>query len=309
MAISASMKIWDVAVIGEIYADHIFSGFASWPQPGEEVVAESYLRELGGGTINTACGLARLGRKTRLIGLIGENDRPWFAQRLQDFHLGTSGLVSDAAGTGVTVSVSTREDRSFFTHVGANQHLAALLGDSAIVAELCTARHVHFAMPLPRERAAVVLPQLKAAHCTTSLDVGFSPAWLGDPANRATLGEIDYFLPNQKEAALLAGSESEETFIAWARQLGLDHAVVKLGDKGALAVYPDVVHYATPPEVTALDTTGAGDAFDAGFIDALLDAEPIDGCLRRACICGALCTTQAGAIEGLPDSTQLRSYL
>ncbi len=309
MAVPTPMKLWDVAVIGEIYADHIFSGFATWPLPGEEVIAESYLRELGGGTINTACGLARLARKTRLIGLIGESDRAWFAQRLEDFHLGTSGLYPDAAGTGVTVSVSTREDRSFFTHVGANQHLGALLGNSDIVAELGAARHVHFAMPLPREQAAILLPQLKVAGCTTSLDVGFSPAWLGDPANLATLREIDYFLPNQKEAALLAGSDIEETFIAWARQLGLEHGIVKLGAKGALAVSHNAVHYATPPSVTAIDTTGAGDAFDAGFIDALLDGEPIECCLRRACISGALCTTQLGALEGLPDSTLLRSYL
>src|SRR5581483_4928486 len=55
------MKIWDVSIVGEIYIDHVMSGFQSWPAPGEEVVTEHYTREIGGGSANTACGLARLG--------------------------------------------------------------------------------------------------------------------------------------------------------------------------------------------------------------------------------------------------------
>jgi sugar/nucleoside kinase (ribokinase family) len=54
----------DVAVVGEIYVDHIFSGFPAWPLPGEEVTTEAYTREMGGGTIATACGLARLGARS-----------------------------------------------------------------------------------------------------------------------------------------------------------------------------------------------------------------------------------------------------
>jgi sugar/nucleoside kinase (ribokinase family) len=61
-----------------------------------------------------------------------------------------------------------------------------------------------------------------------------------------------------------------------------------------------------PPVVDVVDTTGAGDAFDAGFIDALLDdAEPED-CLRRACICGGLSTRVAGALGALPNRKELR---
>ena len=111
MAFSEPMKRWDVAVVGEVYADHVFSGFQHWPAPGEEVHAQHYVRELGGGTVNTACALARLQHRVRLIGLIGEADRNWFETRLQNFGVSADGLRDDPLGTGLTVSGSTSEAR------------------------------------------------------------------------------------------------------------------------------------------------------------------------------------------------------
>lgn len=307
MAFPETMKRWDVIVVGEIYADHVFSGFQRWPAPGEEVHAEHYLRELGGGAVNTACALARLRRRVRLIGLIGEADRAWFETRLKSFGLTANGLRSDALGTGVTVSVSTAEDRSFYTYLGANRRLSELLDDAAVRAELLAARHVHFAMPLSANLAKRLFPLLHKAGCTTSLDVGFSPDWLHDPANHWTLRAADYFFPNQTEAQVLTGDESAEAFRAWASSMNLRHGVIKLGAAGAAAVVNGGLAYVSPPHVDAVDMTGAGDAFDAGFIDGVLNGESTVDCLRRACVCGALCTTRLGALEGLPDSFSLRS--
>jgi len=306
MADAPALKTWDVAVVGEIYADHVFSGFARWPAPGEEVLARHYTRELGGGAVNTACGLARLGRRVLLAGLIGAADRPWFERRLAQFGVGTDGLADHPAGTGVTASVSTREDRSFFTYHGANAHLPALLERPALRERLAAARHVHFAMPLARPLAASLLPALRGAGCTTSLDVGFSPDWLADPANRASCAEVDWFLPNRKEAALLCGDENANAFVAWMRTAGWHHGAVKLGAEGALAMDADGVHRVPPPAVEVADTTGAGDAFDAGFIDALLDGAAVVERLRRGCLCGALCASAHGALDGLPHPHDLQ---
>jgi sugar/nucleoside kinase (ribokinase family) len=307
MALSPVVKAYDVAIVGEIYADHVFSGFAAWPAPGEEVLASHYLRELGGGTINTACGLSRLGRRTRLIGLVGEADLAWFEQRLGQFGVATTGLHVSPLGTGISISLSMPEDRSFFTYTGANRLLPGLLDDPATLAELREARHVHFAMPLARAQADRLLPALRAAGCTTSLDVGFSPAWLADPANLPTCQAVDVLLPNRKEAALLSGEDTPAAFAAWAHRLQLPCSVTKLGAQGALIVDGQGERVVPPPAIQALDTTGAGDAFDAGFIDAWLDGATIDACVRRACVCGALCATAAGALAALPDPLVLRS--
>lgn len=307
MAVPDALAQREIVVVGEIYADHIFSGFESWPRPGEEVFARHYLRELGGGSVNTACGLSRLGRRTRLLGLIGGRDRAWFERRLGEFGLSADGLRDSPAGTGVTASVSLREDRSFFTYRGANAGLEDLLRQEQASAGLRAARHVHFAMPLPAALARTLLPALAAAGCTTSLDVGFNPGWLAAPENQETCRGVDWFLPNRQEAALLGCGDGTEACLRWAHTFGLRRAVVKLGADGAMAIDADGARIVPAPALQARDTTGAGDAFDAGFIDALLDGAPLDDCVRRGCLCGAACCTALGALDGLPDSNQLRT--
>jgi sugar/nucleoside kinase (ribokinase family) len=301
------MKTCDVTVVGEIYIDHVMSGFETWPEPGSEVVTEHYAREVGGGGAITACGLGRLGKNTSLVGIIGADDARWLMNRLGDFGVGVQGLLTRPGPTGVTLSVSTREDRSFFTHIGVNRELANILLDREILLSLTRARHVHFAMPLAGDVAARILPTLRDAACTVSLDVGYQPAWLQDASNDATRQAVDYLLPNEKEAALLSGGESPEAYFAYTKSQRMRNAVLKLGARGAMSRVEGVTLSVKPPKVAAVDTTGSGDAFDAGFIDALLEDESMEDCLRRACICGALSTRVAGALAGLPTREELWS--
>lgn len=301
------MKIWDVSIVGEIYIDHVMSGFQSWPAPGEEVVTEHYTREIGGGSANTACGLARLGKSVNLVGFIGDDDAPWVERRLRTFGVSSQGLRRAAGPTGVTLSVSTAEDRSFFTHIGVNKLLDAELLTAEMLPALARARHVHFAMPLPRKAATILLPGLAQAGCSTSLDVGHQPAWLNNEANRVTCQTVDYLLPNEKEAALLSGGNTPEDFLAFARRIRMRNSIVKLGARGALAEVEGVTVSVSPPPVAAVDSTGSGDAFDAGFIDALLEGASWEERLRRACICGALSTRVPGALGGLPTRGELWS--
>jgi sugar/nucleoside kinase (ribokinase family) len=241
-----------------------------------------------------------------LVGVIGAADAQWVSRRLDDFGVSSDGLSRMPGATGVTLSVSTREDRSFFTHVGVNKQLPQQLLTSDFLFMIKRARHVHFAMPLARSLATLLLPALAEAGCTSSLDVGYQPDWLTDAANHTTCREVDYLLPNEKEAALLSGAAAPEEYFSFARQAGLRHAVLKLGARGALANTDASERLAvSPPSVTAVDTTGAGDAFDAGFIDAQLDGAPLQECLRRACICGALSTRFPGALGGLPGRDEL----
>ncbi len=293
------MTQYDVAVVGEIYIDHIFTGFTAWPQPGEEAFARNYHREIGGGAANTACALGRLGRSVNLIGAIGASDSEWFEERLLEFGVASDGICRTNGSTGVTASVSLRNDRSFFTFVGENQKLMELLCSVAVINSLKQARHVHFALPLDHGLAKTLLPLLRSAGCTTSLDVGFQPEWLSSAATLNTCRATDYFLPNEREALLLSGGDTAD-YLAFARQQGLPAPLIKLGSRGAAMQVNGVLYEVASPLVDVVDTTGAGDAFDAGFIDALLDhADPIH-CLRRACICGGLSTRLAGALQGLP---------
>src|SRR5262249_39254730 len=120
-------KKWDAIIAGDIFIDLILSGFASLPSPGQEAFAKQFVREAGGGAAITACGLAMLDLKVALAGVAGA-DGSWLIERLRGFNVDTRQIRSHPAhSTGLTVSVSSAEDRAFFTYPGANLELPDLL--------------------------------------------------------------------------------------------------------------------------------------------------------------------------------------
>ena len=297
------MKKHDVAVVGEIFIDHVFTGFGRWPNPGEEVFAPQYMRDVGGGAAITACALAKLDRSVSLVGIIGSEDANWIVNRLNAFGVSDDGIVQNDGSTGVTVSVSIGEERSFFSHAGVNRALQGMLGSDAVLKVLSQARHVHFALPLEYELALALLPALRKSGCTTSLDVGFHPDWLGRSENLEICRTVDYFFPNEREAPLICGEGVD--YLSFAQERGLVHPVLKRGQSGAAMIANGVKYESPSLPVSVIDTTGAGDVFDAGFIDAQLDALSPEICLRRACVCGALSTRAPGALSAIPDRIEL----
>jgi sugar/nucleoside kinase (ribokinase family) len=292
--------------VGEIYVDHVLTGFTRWPELGEEVYAQDYALELGGGAAITACALARLGRSVSLIGVIGASESEWISQRLSDFGVSGKELRSAPQRTGITVSVSSKIDRSFFTWLGANSQLEQQLADDSLLEHIERARHVHFAMPLSPKLTEKLIGRLQSP--TTSLDVGHHPAWLRDPASLRTCSAIDYLLPNEKEARILC-DRGVEDYLQFTRDHHWRSGVVKMGSRGAIMRSNGANVRVMPPSVDTVDTTGAGDAFNAGFIDALLDTNEDGERLRRGCVVGALSTRAAGALRALPTREELEACL
>lgn len=295
---------YDVTVIGEIYLDHIFSGFQGWPEPGVEIFTDQYQWELGGGAVNTACALARLGRTVQLIGVVGRDQFGLVEQRLSHFGVTAEHLVVSDKGTGVTVSVSVGDERTLFSFRGANEDLLTLLeSDPNLLRAAGRSRHVHLAMPLPPSSAANMLPLLAMDGASTSLDVGHHVEWLKASSSADVIRAVDYLLPNAKEAQVMKGSV--EGYLAFCKELGCRSAVVKLGAAGAVMIAGEHEYRVAPPNVRVMDTTGAGDAFDAGFIDGLLSGLAPQGCLELGCICGSLSTRAAGSLEALPSREEI----
>jgi sugar/nucleoside kinase (ribokinase family) len=299
------MKTYDIAVVGEIYVDHVLTGFAKWPEPGEEVFTDEYTKEVGGGAAITACALARLGRTVSLIGIAGEREMPWIEQRLSSFGVSSSELGRGKGCTGVTISVSSKDDRSFFTFMGENARLEELLAGDAILDHLSDARHVHFAMPMSAGLARRLLDRLRGANCMTSLDVGHQVAWLQDQANLRTCSMVQYLLPNEREARMICACDPAG-YLAFTRKNGWPSGVVKMGAAGAMMRGENGTLQVRSPKVDPVDTTGAGDVFNGGFIDGLLDEAGSEECLRRGCVCGGLSTRAAGALRALPARDELK---
>src|ERR1700731_4701872 len=278
-------KFWNIAIAGEVYVDHIFTDFDHVPLPGEEIFAKQYHREAGGGTINTACALARLGHRSSIFGVLGDDEETWLRSRLRSFGVHAEHVCSSELPNALTISMSTTADRSFLSYSGANRILEKYVALPETVAALSEAQHIHFAMPLRVESARVLLPALRSSGCTLSIDPGWRKEWFQSPESLDVLRMFDLFLPNESEAQLLTGQKELEHVLRACAALGLEHTVIKLGPRGAAALRHDRLYTMVPPDVQVVDTTGAGDAFDAGLIDAWLAGADIEEQLRRACIC------------------------
>ena len=303
-------KQWDVITCGDVFIDLILSGFARWPQPGEEAFARALRQEAGGGAAITACGLAKLGRKVAVLGLIG-SEGEWLHQRLKDCGVDDE-LIHRPGGdhVGLTVSVSTAKDRAYFTYAGTNLALPDLLAlDLPTCQALTRARHVHLAFPVAPRLLRSIATLLGKSGCTLSLDVGWQPQWLVKRQSLQTLRKVDLFLPNEREAALLSGQAEPEAMLRVFAKAGLRGVALKLGARGSMLLWESKIYTCPPIRLKPLDTTGAGDCFDAGFIHAWLKGEAPLRCLQYGNICGALSTLRLGGLDGFPSTKQLQTRL
>ena len=294
-------------VLGDSNPDLILRGDIE-PRFGqvEKLVEEARL-EIGGSAAIVAAGAARLGVSVALVAAGGE-DALGRAQIEALRHRGVEvGALRTLPGvaTGVSVILSRGEDRAILTSPGAIPALEAAMVDAEL---LRSARHVHvsslFLLTGLRPGLPGLLAAARAAGATVSLDTNWDPAGDWVAARREldlVLPEVDVFFPNLAEARALSGEdEPEAAAAALARRVDL--AVVTLGAEGALAHGSDgTVARAAAPAVAAVDTTGAGDSFAAGFLAARLRGEDLEGCLALGCACGALSTTAAGGTAAQPQ--------
>jgi sugar/nucleoside kinase (ribokinase family) len=206
----------------------------------------------------------------------------------------------------VSAALSTGDNRTFVTFNGVNDVLEERLLDSA---PGIRARHVHFAF-FPRDcrRWIPQLRRLRARGTTTSWDFGWNEGLLADRSFVELLAELDVLFLNEQEARLYSGRRTLTAAVAtWRRS---QHTVVvKLGAQGSrwLSRTDDV--QVPAPRTRALDTTGAGDAFNGGFLTARLRGHGPAAALRLGNHVGALSTRAAGGLDGLPLAADLRPGL
>ena len=298
-----------VAVVGEFFIDEIFTEFSALPKLGEECFARRFRREVGGGAAITACALAKLGVQVSVLGSIGKADGQWLVDRLKSFGVDCSGLEPDSSEpTGITVSASTREDRSFLTYYGANGKLETLLKRPETARILGKARHVHFACAPDADGDEGLLSFLRKRRRRISIDVQSHVSWLTRPESLNILRQCDVFFPNEREGGWISSAAEPHDILQKLKDKGLRGVGLKLGGKGAALLWRRRQFLADPFPVKNVDTTGAGDCFNAGFIFAWLRGDNPQRRLEIANICGALSTRALGGITGFPTLTELMGY-
>jgi sugar/nucleoside kinase (ribokinase family) len=300
-----------VLFAGEINVDLILQGYREFPVPGKEVLVEDFSMVLGSASAICAMGLARLGTPVAFLGKVG--DDPWGRFCLDAMvgrEIDVSRVVRDPAlKTGVTVAISCPSDRALVSYLGA---IRALTVHDVPEPSLSGFDHLHVSSYYLQEGLRPGCRDLFAsAHrlgLTTSLDPGYDPSESWELGLAETLLETDIFFPNEVELQGVTGEGDPEAAL---RRLenGRTRTVAKLGREGAMTLQEGHAVSVAAYPIRPLDTTGAGDSFNAGFLHAWLGGAEVADCLRLGAACGALSTQGLGGTAAQPTLAEAERFI
>lgn len=303
----------DLLVLGELNPDLILSGDDVVPAFGQiERLVDLAELTIGGSGAIAACGAARLGLRTAIVGVVGDDLFGRFMlDALAERAVNVDAVVVDpSARTGLTLILSHPEDRAILTFPGA---ISALQAGQVPRDLLRRARHVHVASFFLQRALARglrgLLDDAKAAGASTSLDPNWDPTEQWDLGLRGLLASTDLLIPNREEAVRIAGEADPEAAALTLSASG-PLVAVKLGADGALAAERgETVGASCPTSIEPVDTIGAGDSFDAGMIAGLLSGWDTPRTLALACACGAISTKAVGGTGAQPTMQEALALL
>jgi sugar/nucleoside kinase (ribokinase family) len=300
-----------VAVIGELNLDLIAGGLETGPIFGKEILARNFRITLGSASAIFASGISKLGHPVTFISKVGEDAFGDDCRRA----LHQNGIpvqhvkVSRGSTTGVTISLSTKADRALVTHLGA---IAELKAADVPRNAFAGAAHLHmtsfFLQHALRPSFAAIFRKAHQKGLTTSFDPNSDPSqsWGSDVWD--VIAQSDILFVNEEEALDLSRKSSVEKALAF---LGSKApcVAVKRGRMGAIGILHGEIAAAPGFPIKAVDTTGAGDSFAAGFVHAYLARRDLAECLEAGNICGALSALQLGGTAGQPTRAQFTKFL
>ena len=304
----------DCLCTGILFADHVSCPVPGVPEAGGLVVAEQMQLCLGGCASNAALDLARLGVDVAVAGCVGDDVFGRFiVDSLAGGGVDTAGIHRLAGINSASSMVINVEghDRRFIASPGANTQLTV---DHIPIEWVRRAKVFYvggyFFLPgLESDRMVELFRAARQSGTKTVLDVVLLGGQERFNVLAQLLPETDVFLPNDDEAAMLTGLydplEQAEKF----RDAGAGTVVITLGQRGSVLVGDGLRLRAGVYPAQFVGGTGAGDAFDAGYIAGLLDGEDPAGCLRWGSALGASCVRQVGATEGVFDRRQTEAFI
>ena len=274
---------------GEAFEDLIFVGLERLPELGEEIKTDRFTSTIGGGAVITAVKAARLGMRTHLISALGDSAMA----RLKSERVRVTNLRKKGEPHAITAALSTGHDRAFVTYNGINTRLEERL---ALVIPRASANHVHLCFyPHDCSQWRAIVEKLRKQGVTTSWDFGWNEPLTNDRGLVDLIDALDFVFVNEHEARLYTASPTLEASIPhWRERKAI--TIIKVGEAGAVWVAPNREILVAAPKAKVVDTTGAGDSFNAGFLVAWMQGKGPEQCLRAGNKVGAQSTRRAGGI-------------
>ena len=306
------MPRFDITIAGELNLDLILYGLPEQLPPERELLADRMMLTLGSSSAIVAHNLSALGSRVGFQSRIGDDPLGRIAlERLSESGVDVSKVrvVRGQTSTGLTVILHHEQWRNILTYMGT---IAELSWEDLDVDYLADSRHFHFSsyflQKALRPRVEELFRFLKAKGLTISLDTNDDPDDRWAAGLDQILRHVDLFLPNQREACKAAGTDDLEEAIGKLSQF-VPLLIVKLGRNGALAQKGSERITAASKPVTPVDSVGAGDSFDAGFLNEYLRGSDLRTCLASGNRAGALSTTRPGGTEAFRDTHHRHKFL
>jgi sugar/nucleoside kinase (ribokinase family) len=302
---------FDIAIAGETNLDLILYGLPEEMPTERELLGSGFKVTLGGSSSILAHNLAALGARVGFISRIGNDEMGEIAlARLGEGGVDLSHIASQqGAGTGVTLLLPHGRRRHTLTYLGA---MAEMTVADLDLAYLTSSRHFHLSSLFLQTGLQPGLPklfdQLKQAGLTLSLDTNDDPTGEWGGVLDQLLDKIDLLLPNEDEILKIAGKPTlEQALDTLAQRVPL--IVVKCGSRGAVVQHGSQRDWVAPVRVEPVDTIGAGDSFNAGFLSSYLNGEDPLRAAAMGNVTGALSTLRSGGTEAYRDSELRDAFL
>jgi sugar/nucleoside kinase (ribokinase family) len=295
---------YDILIPGNYFCDLIFTGFPAFPALGTEIYTTG-LNVVPGGVMNTVIALHRLGVNVGWAGMVGTDFfSRYILETARQEGIDIALLTQqDHLLQRVTVSVSYPQDRAFITYVDQTTSTAEIARSAVTAADF---RHLHFTGLTIHPLLPDVLKSCRQRGSTISMDCQHRDETLGSAGVRDILSLVDFFMPNATEAQRLTGTESITAAAAILKEI-VPHVLIKDGVNGVHFWHGDDYFHAPALSFTPVDTTGAGDVFNAGFLAAYLNGQDWLTCLRWGNICGGYSTQGYGGASTAPTRTQVEA--
>ncbi|MFC5468517.1 carbohydrate kinase family protein [Cohnella suwonensis] len=304
------MKIFDAVVIGDANIDLVVPGQSQVPEPGQEVLVDNIAMHVGGGAALFAISLAKLGTRVAFNGVLGDDSHGrYIRDRFAEYGIDTRMVrTSREHNTGISIAFNPGSDRSFITYWGSNMELRF---DNLDIGQISQGAHVHltgYKGKRNHDPYLNLVKTLKDNGVTLSCDVGWDDSGEWDRGVFELMPYVDVFLMNETECFHYTGMENVEESLKYMSDYG-GHVVVKLGKNGAIAVKNGILYRVPGYSVEAVDTTGAGDSFNAGYLFGFLSGKNVETSMRYGNACGALSVSAYGGSTNTPTFEQLERFI
>lgn len=301
-----------VIVIGELNVDFIITSEEISPEPNREKIVDGFDMVLGSSSAITACALAGLGLNVVFVGVVGNDYFGEFCiEKLKTKGVDTTYIQKlPNCKTGITFSFSTPKDRALLTYMGT---IPSMAPKNLPVNLLKMAQHIHFGSYYLQKNMQEYWKKLfsdaQKAGISTSFDTGWDPQeeWRADYIHQL-LKYTNLFIPSEEEFRKIFGGIHDKRLLEKFSEKER-FVIIKRGSEGSCLLSNGQMDKVPGYSVNPIDTTGAGDSFNAGVIFGYLEGKKGVGLLNFANACGAFATLGVGGAEDVPDLNQVKSFI